>query len=212
MKKNFNYQEILGDANPLLRYPHLLEAAIDEFSQKKFEDASLNDILKKANMSKGSLYHNFADKFGLYLCVMDVFVKKKIAFFSSFIQKNQGTGDFFGTMKQVIRATTEFMLVDERLHHLYNRILEGGEELTSQLIEFFPYDYSQAYSALIKKAIESGQISKQYTPQFIAKVFEILLSNSHKFVTKDSTPQDAIDTIDQLIDFMQHGIEAIQSP
>ena len=36
-----------------MRYPRLLEAAIDEFAMRRYEDASLNDILKKSGMSKG---------------------------------------------------------------------------------------------------------------------------------------------------------------
>lgn len=70
-KREFNYRALIGEDNPLLRYPELREAAIDEFSQRRYGDASLNDILKKAGMSKGSFYHHFGDKFGLYVAMMD---------------------------------------------------------------------------------------------------------------------------------------------
>jgi len=89
LKKNFDYHGLLGEGNPLLRYPLLLDAAIDEFSQRTFEDASLNDILKNANMSKGSLYHHFGDKFGLYLSLMDIIIKKKISYFIPLVQKKE---------------------------------------------------------------------------------------------------------------------------
>ncbi len=71
------YYRLLGEDNPLLRYPGLYEAALNEFALKDFEDASLNVILEKAKMSKGSLYHNFGDKFGLYIAMTDLIVKKK---------------------------------------------------------------------------------------------------------------------------------------
>ena len=71
------YYRLLGEDNPLLRYPELYDATLNEFAQKDFDDASLNNILKEANMSKGSLYHNFGDKFGLYLAMMDMIVRKK---------------------------------------------------------------------------------------------------------------------------------------
>lgn len=60
MRRNFDYNVLIGEDNPLLRYPQLQEAAINEFSMKKYEDASLNDILKNAGMSKGSFYHHFS--------------------------------------------------------------------------------------------------------------------------------------------------------
>lgn len=206
MKRNFNYFGLLGEENPLLRYPQLLEAAIDEFSQKKFEDASLNDIIKNANMSKGSLYHHFGDKFGLYLSLMDIVLKKKISFFSKILQQRQDSGDFFGTVKEMVRLTMEFLFVDKRIHHLFNRNLEASDELKIQILEFFPYDYNQGFSELILSAIKSGQIDSRYSTQFITTILEILFSNSHKLLSSDNTSEEILDTIDQLIDLMQFGI------
>lgn len=206
LKRNFNYFGLLGEENPLLRYPQLLEAAIDEFSQKKFEDASLNDIIKNANMSKGSLYHNFGDKFGLYLSLMDIVLKKKISFFSKILKQRQDSGDFFGTVKEMVRLTMEFLFVDKRIHHLFNRNLEASDELKIQILEFFPYDYNQGFSELILSAIKSGQIDSRYSTQFITTILEILFSNSHKLLSSDNTSEEILDTIDQLIDLMQFGI------
>ena len=118
----------MGEGNPLLRYPQLRDAAIDEFSSKKYEDASLNDILKKSGMSKGSLYHHFGDKFGLYLSMIDVIVKKKLSYFyPAMRQKADGNSDFFSSLKEIMRGTMEFMLEDKRLHHLFNRIMEESD-------------------------------------------------------------------------------------
>ncbi|MBH1941834.1 TetR/AcrR family transcriptional regulator [Mobilitalea sibirica] len=208
MKKNFDYHGLIGEGNPLLRYPQLLEAAIDEFSQKKFEDASLNDILKKADMSKGSLYHHFGDKFGLYLALMDIIIKKKVSFFVPFLQKREDSGDFFDTVRDVIRGTSDFMFADERLHHLFNRNMEAGKELTEQLIQYFPYNYGAWFHKLICSAIESGQIDKKYSPEFIVKILEIMFSNVHKLLPQQVTPEQAIEAIDQMVTMMQYGIAA----
>jgi AcrR family transcriptional regulator len=116
MRKNFDYHALLGGGNPLLRYPRLLEAAINEFAMKKYEDASLNDILKSSGMSKGSLYHHFGDKFGLYLAMMDIIVKKKLSFFYPVMrQKVESNADFFSSLKEILKGYMDFMLADERL-------------------------------------------------------------------------------------------------
>ena len=125
-----------------MRYPRLLEAAIDEFAMRRYEDASLNDILKKSGMSKGSLYHHFGDKFGLYLAMMDIIVQKKISYFYPLMSEKLDTGDFFGTLKQVMKATLEFMLADERMHHLSVRVMEENLEFRQQVFDFFVHDYS----------------------------------------------------------------------
>ena len=68
MKKSFDYKELLGEDNPIERFPALREAAFDEFSKRRYEQASLNDIIKNAGISKGSLYHHFGDKIGRASC------------------------------------------------------------------------------------------------------------------------------------------------
>ena len=48
----------------------IIDAAMEEFSQKGFEGASLNVVCAKNGLSKGIIYHYFQDKDELYLlCV-----------------------------------------------------------------------------------------------------------------------------------------------
>ncbi|RSK54703.1 TetR/AcrR family transcriptional regulator [Bacillus canaveralius] len=45
----------------------IINAAINEFAQKGYENSSTNEIVKKAGISKGLLFHYFTNKKGLYL-------------------------------------------------------------------------------------------------------------------------------------------------
>ncbi len=205
MKKTFNYRELLGPENPLLRFPLLYDAAVDEFSQKKFAEASLNDILRKAEMSKGSLYHHFGDKFGLYLAVMDRIAVKKLEFFQPLIQKGVDVADFFATILSIARETMAFMFQDERMYHLTNRLLEEGPEWISKLIEYFHYDFTSGFGALVDAAAASGQIDSRYPPELVTKVLEILLTNLHK-LTPGKTPEEAVQLLEQTMGIMQYGL------
>ena len=208
MRKKFDYNALIGEGNPLLRYPQLRDAAIDEFSSKKYEDASLNDILKKSGMSKGSLYHHFGDKFGLYLSKIDVIVKKKLSYFyPAMRQKADGNSDFFSSLKEIMRGTMEFMLEDKRLHHLFNRIMEESDEFKNRLYSFFPYDYNRYFSDYIYQAVKSGQIDSRYPPEFVTTVIEIMFSNLHKLISSRD-PDGLIDTANQVVDMIQHGISS----
>ncbi|MGI6151995.1 MAG: TetR/AcrR family transcriptional regulator [Christensenellales bacterium] len=204
--KKFDYSALMGESNPLLRYPRLQEAAIDEFSKKKYEDASLNDILKNSKMSKGSLYHHFGDKFGLYLAVMDIIVKRKLAFFYPAMRQSIDIGgDFFSSLKIIIKSTMDFMLADERLHHFFNRVMEESDGFRSQLYDYFPYDDAKFFNEFICQAIQSGQIDSRYPPQLVAKTLEILFANLHKLIT-DKDPDGVIQTVYHVVDMIQFGI------
>ncbi|WP_113927771.1 TetR/AcrR family transcriptional regulator [Bacillus sp. P14.5] len=53
----------------------ILNAALREFAQKGFKNASTNEMVKDANISKGLLFHYFNNKKDLYLFLFDHFVQ-----------------------------------------------------------------------------------------------------------------------------------------
>ena len=58
----------------ILSRQRILDAAMEEFSKKGFERASLNTICSEKGISKGIIYHYFQDKDELYLlCVKECF-------------------------------------------------------------------------------------------------------------------------------------------
>ncbi len=200
------YYRLLGEDNPLLHYPELYEAALNEFAHNNFDDASLNNILKEASMSKGSLYHNFGDKFGLYLTMMDMIVRKKTTFFSAALKQRPKESDFFITVKQLVKATIEFMHTDERLYQVLNHNLEASEEFRQQLIEIFPHSPNYGFDALVRAALGTGQIDSRYSPAFISGVFEILLEHVPRLLPPDHPAEDIDSLVDQIIDLMQYGV------
>ena len=47
------------------------EAALKEFSKEKYHDASINQIIKTANISRGSFYQYFIDKEDLFFYILE---------------------------------------------------------------------------------------------------------------------------------------------
>ncbi|MDD6879150.1 MAG: TetR/AcrR family transcriptional regulator [bacterium] len=52
----------------------IIKEAIKEFSNKLYSEVSLNQIIKKSKISRGSFYMYFNDKRDLYLYIMDKFI------------------------------------------------------------------------------------------------------------------------------------------
>lgn len=202
--KKFNYRAILGEANPLTRFPLLYECAVDEFSQKPYDDASLNEILKNASMSKSSLYHHFGDKFGLYLATVDKIYHKKLAFFLPRMREGMKDGDFFKSIRELSQITMEFMFEDERLYHFSNQTLDFSHDMMEILNEYFPFDYIDAFSGFIQKSIDEGQIDPKYSPEFLANLLQLLLTNIDKLVSS-SKPENALETLNLIYEILENG-------
>lgn len=87
---------------PFKRQEELPEAALDEFSAKTYDEASLNRIIRKAGISKGTFYYHFADKQALYLDVLEHGVQAKWKFIHEASQngaETQGSKDIFELFK-----------------------------------------------------------------------------------------------------------------
>ena len=205
MKRKPDYHSLLGKDNPLDHFPLLYGAAMAEFSKKRFEDASLNDILRKAQMSKGSLYHHFGDKFGLYLAVIDIIGQRKIEFFTPLMLKGLEGGHFFEMVKTLARETMAFMFQDERMYHLFNRIMEEGRDFLSKLLPYFRYDFGQGFGVLIDAAFASGEIDIRYPRDFVKRTLDLLFSTLHK-LTASRDPEEMYHYLTLSVDMMRSGL------
>ena len=56
------------------RVSQLVDAAVAEFAEKGFENASMDSIAKRAGLTKGGLYHHFSSKDALLLAANELFM------------------------------------------------------------------------------------------------------------------------------------------
>ena len=205
MKTAFDPAAVTGENNPLKRFPQLYEAALDEFSRKSWGEASLNDILRQAGMSKGSLYHHFGDKFGLYLALMDSIAQRKFEFFLPRLQGLGEGSDFFLAVKNLSREMMAFMFHDPRMYHLSSRLLQEDPSLVKRLTDCFPREKEGMFLALADSAVRTGQIDKRFSPEFVRRMLDILFSNLH-LLPKGDGMEGAYSQLELALDMMQHGL------
>lgn len=65
------------------RQQAILNAAAEEFTRSGFEKASYNNIIKRAEVSKGAMYYYFDDKEDLYLTVVRRAIERIVALFDT---------------------------------------------------------------------------------------------------------------------------------
>ncbi|MEA5018024.1 MAG: TetR/AcrR family transcriptional regulator [Erysipelotrichaceae bacterium] len=203
----FNYQANFGKNNPLLINISLYEAAMDEFSSKDYQRASLNDILKKSQMPKSSFYYQFGDKLGLYLAVMDIIGDKKMAFFKERMANIDKDADFFTVVRHLTKETMDFMFIDPRLYHFSNLMMETDHEMIKVIMKYFPYDIQGSFGPLLMKAYEEKQINNKYPLPFVSRLLTVIMSNIDKMIDEKTTPDMAYKTMTMVFDVLENGIK-----
>lgn len=79
----------------------LIQAARKEFSRASLSEASISNIIKEANIPRGSFYQYFIDKEDLYLYLLHDLAQKRQQKFILFLKKNDG--NLFEAMLETLR-------------------------------------------------------------------------------------------------------------
>lgn len=109
----------------------IMNAAIDEFVRNGYEKASTNEIVKKAGISKGSLFQYFHNKKALYLYVLDDVSKVTLAILD---EMDWNERDFFIRLRDIGRIKfTVVQKYPEAFRFLKSAAEEDAEEVKPEI-------------------------------------------------------------------------------
>jgi len=89
------------------RQEAIIEAAAEEFSDKGYDSASVNRIIKRAGMSKGSLYYYFDDKGDLFATVMERATTRMVRLVGGVDLDALTAENFWPSIEAVVRRSCE---------------------------------------------------------------------------------------------------------
>lgn len=191
--------------NPLIAKPELFQAALDEFSQKSFHEASLNDILKTVKMNKGSFYHRFYDKTDLYFCMIEMIALDKMEYMRGKIDVTQIPLDFFEQIRLFAISGLEYARHEKRYYNFWRNYLSENAELKNTVKKTFPGFGDDLFEQLVSEAVASGNLTTRYSKEFICKTISIYFYNLDAFLTDSLDDKDIVSIIEQFICFLKNG-------
>ncbi|TQR20589.1 TetR/AcrR family transcriptional regulator [Psychrobacillus vulpis] len=127
----------------------IIDAALKEFKEKGFEQASTNQIVKDAGIGKGMLFYYFNNKQDLYLYLFEYcleMVEKK--FFGAI---DNGEPDLFERLKKIVLVKFDFLSKYPDAMNFIGTILLNDpidENLTSRIAALHETGYAKIYGNL----------------------------------------------------------------
>lgn len=195
-----------GEANPLDALPALLEAALDEFSQRAFDEASLNRIIAAAGMNKGSFYYRFAGKLDLYLCMAEVIYRRKMAAFAQASAGESFPEDFFEQVRVLAATGLAFARQEPRYHALAQRLLAETGSVRRAIKEAFPEAARDVLQPLVEAARSKGQFRPEFPDAFVKGIIELLGSQLDSLMPPDADAAGIAALVDHLLDMLKWGL------
>lgn len=110
----------------------IINAAMKEFAQKGYENASTNEIIKEAQISKGLLFHYFKNKKQLFLFLYDYCMELCVNEFYSRIDVNEK--DFFVRLRKIQLIKLELLnQYPEMFNFLQTAYMETSSHVKADL-------------------------------------------------------------------------------
>lgn len=194
------------------RKTELLEAALDEFAAKSYDDASLNTIIKNAGISKGTFYYHFADKQALYLFLLESSVKSKWDFINEKALENSNAfsnGSIFEKFRLQAKLGAEFAIKEPKLHKLSRMLTkERGTPIYKTAMEYLGGDSENVLAGLIDAAIADGDFKSGYSREFLIRTLTYMFGGFNEIFSAedDFELERMLENLDLYVDFIRNGI------
>ena len=189
--------------------------ALDEFATWGFDNASINRIVAKCQIAKGSFYQYFEDKKDLFMHIVTRISETKLTYITP-VMMNPQAHDFFTLLQEMYRSGLEFGRENPKAALVGNQVFKNRDHPVHQEV----FKSSQAagrafYDQLIGLAITRGEIRPDIDLDFIVHVlmslnvstfeyyFEVIKGSSFDITAVED---DVMDTVNLFIDFIKNGI------
>ncbi len=169
------YHKSTFDNIPEEKRRKILNVAVNEFATRGFENANINTIAKKAEVSVGSLYKYFDTKTDLFLTC----VGREITYLGQLLESvTADEGDIMLKLERLLRAAIGFSRENAIINMLYNEFTtESNSLLGKQLVEQREAMTAKAYKAVIIQGQVEGEVRADIDPGMAAFLVDNLLMN-----------------------------------
>ena len=148
----------------------ILEACINEFAAKGYEQASTNTIVKEAGISKGILFHYFKNKRGLFLYIVDYCIRTFVEEYDKY--SLQETGDIFQRLSELSVIKLKLTHANPGISKILIEALENSQEDIRSEVERKYNQLSSEYMPAFFKEIDYSKFRSGVNP---SKAIEILM-------------------------------------
>lgn len=152
----------------------IFQASVCEFSNHNFDEASLNNIVKAAGISKGSMYQYFEDKLDLFKFTIEEIGRAK----ANLMESGKKSVDFYDELRHLYRQTLGFAFD----HPAYIQVLAQLEKQKGspvyEVVLGNTKDLAERYfEEKVMRAQSEGVIRESVSPSVLAKF--VLNINDH---------------------------------
>ncbi|MFP3868822.1 MAG: TetR/AcrR family transcriptional regulator [Desulfobacteraceae bacterium] len=143
---------------PQAKQDKIVAAALAEFADKGYQQASINVMVSTTGIAKGSMYQYFRDKKGIFLYIFEFAISLVRR---TLVQIKEATReeDFFTRLEKSLLAGVDFIRRHPRIYGLYLKILfDEHMPQRQQLLKAVRQFAAEYFHSLLRQGLERGEL------------------------------------------------------
>ena len=188
----------------------IIEVIIDEFSENTYETSSINQIVKNADIAKGSFYQYFEDKLDIYKMAIEISQKERTEYIEK-INNNSRHTDDFRKMRELFISVIKFEIDKPKFSNILNKFYKNTDiDFKNKVIESIEIDNRYEFKTILQEGIDSGKIYYNVDVEFMAFLLESISRNTKEYFKIKRNENKYVNYegfVNTAIDLIENGIK-----
>lgn len=178
----------------------LLSVAFEEIYQNGYHATSVDKILKKAQMNKGSMYHFFKSKKELILAIIDIHIDEYIRNkYGVILEENE---NMIESIMKVLKNKPSFNFIHGcRLNNLVHELSNQDEDF-KKAIEKSYFQFEAIFQEALDRAVKNGEIKKDTNTKEVGMFILATIQGALTTAKKSSDSKYYDSCIEQLHNYL----------
>jgi len=185
----------------------LVEAAEKEFTRVPLFEASVANIIKMANIPRGSFYQYFTDKEDLYFYILDQKLKEGREDFIVLLKKHNG--DIIDALTEVYNRFLVKLPDEEEHNFLKNAFLYATHKVENSLMDLFDFSLYNERCNEITELIDKNRLNisdDKDLYHILQIVTAVAFRNFIEKISKKMSDEEAMKHFTFEINLIKYGI------
>lgn len=195
----------------------IISAATAEFALKGFENANINSIAKKADVSVGSLYKYFENKQDMFLTIIHYSIATMEDMLNELLESDE---DILLKVEHIIRTIQQYSKQNVLIVKLYNVMTsENNPRFASQFAFEMESMTARIYRTAIERGKKAGDVREDIDSAFAAYLLDNIFMNLQfsyacdyyrerlKIYTGNDTPEKDDFVVEQCLKFIKSALK-----
>ncbi len=190
----------------------IIDASVYEFANNGFKNASVNKIVEKAGISKGSLFNYFKSKNLLFDHIYQIALRE-VKIYLAKVRDESENDNFFIRFNKIINSGVAFINKHPRLARIYFRLLNSDDSPHGKVIIQKLHSEAIRYlTNIVETGIERNELRSELNPTTVAFLMESTLNRILQvhyleiFDVKSDLANTDIDWINEIVDTLKIGL------